>query len=1596
MIFKKILTWLIIYLCSFQLAFSDTLYNVSRIARAPAAYGYIWTVEELEREMTKFKGEIHGKEKNCEESEGEESASGGAEATPTPTPTPAVPPIRVLEVDNDILLKPKTLISKMVYQPGDNDVYEFNEGERKRQIYFLKDMNASFYLSEVMARKKIRNIKEVVSSSLESRLKATKIHIPFPPLHGSAIWRSWGLRVLGEFARDFDNIDTSTRKGKKLVRIITRACSRQVMHVTRRLRVRRRTLADLKPGNPLDICAVKGTDGDGNTFYRNLSDASKIMANIYQLLKPFVYQKQSYVPYRQLHENDFREGYDILGRIWDKIQNSTDFLAETKPTEFEYLMAQLEAQNPWARLRLGYLIALEEYDQKIADATGATIGGESSGESSGASAEACQVERIPGLIEKIAKEINEKEKKDLEEDIDEIPAPFRADNPDITRLHRQGLRFKLELEKYLEDEDVAKDVRKKLLISYLDKVVLPMRDIMVISRRYVPNEYRGTYFYVSLLPEFPTELYPPGSEERKVFTLGPNPALGYLHLEIIDQEERQGSEDNPWQEAAGVKRSKVRFNEKTIIFRDVQTLMKAPTVRNYLYALKWLTLQMMLQQIYFYSAMSGRPVSRVHIPRSCRNHFNAELPPYFDFKFKQGEDDAFMEKILSKHGMVFMEGSVFEEYYLKHMNKDPTKDGYSGTLPFEEYRNAIEALSKRAKDSENYMNNHMIGGRYWTRPGIDDHAHFQQVVNMKMGQAMENFKEMPAAQCDTQYYQKVKRKFIAAGKKLGITNPLYPSHASHAHNTRHPVRYRYYNPKRFMGVLNKDERKYFWTSIESAINERNINLFSEETPADKRKYYDIMEDITYKTLLTQEHVDQKIPSLMPGGIGRTVSDEIKKILGTSVGKLGDFFYKLYEQRGNVKEQDRLFAEFSKKNGIDTRYKVKSNFLALDNSIKVELYKSLMKMAANFRKGKVERELGAFCELQANKNMEIRAIFYATAKAQNKLNEMLGLPGVPEKVIDKVTEMSDDEVTDIWMGVGSALLMIGALVIGAFCTGVTGGLCAPLAAGMIVAAYTSLYLQVKLVSREMRRKRENDEYEAQIRRLEALDFTTEEYADEMHRSWFWTIFEGICIIPLIGVVGRSTSLGLKLGAVSAAAVARRSGKMAFKQAARTATAEADVKLARYVLEFDTLARDVGIVAREGAEEAAQEGAEQMVKGTQDLTGKLATGEIGEKTFLRKMGAMIRDFPGGFLRFLTRSPGSLKDYAIREFGSVAVRESVEEIDKRAAKIVSRYFRNRPEGMYNFFKTYSGKRLQAAVEAMEKVKVSKEAAKELGRFRRFLKWFPRKWRELRHAHLAEQADKITKLDKALEALAKSGGSLEDFILKNMDDLTDVFIKIPMRKLELPYMVLLQGGPHIGGPLWGRAIPGFSRFADGIILRKFFNARARLVYESVKREAREVLRLAPEVASETTFQAFKAFRNTVYDSACELAEAEGKIMLQQQAQLEEAMAQKIFAHYQTNFDSTVVFKVGRKKKAYKFASAADVQRIVFSPKNLEEEALAQVIWQTMRPKELFPMSGLSEMAHRAMRELKNYQSIDEFDNYLNSLRILTIQRDPGVVELL
>ncbi len=751
--------------------------------------------------------------------------------------------------------------------------------------------------------------------------------------------------------------------------------------------------------------------------------------------------------------------------------------------------------------------------------------------------------------------------------------------------------------------------------------------------------------------------------------------------------------------------------------------------------------------------------------------------------------------------------------------------------------------------------------------------------------------------------------------------------------------------------LSAKEKTQIWRSIVDDIQQRNAQLFSVKNG--NQNYYKTVEDISYKTILSEQQALSTGARLS----SRTVND-IKKVSQATDAQLATFFLKLYNIKDTVKQQ-ALFEEFSKVNGIDNTYSMKVGFLALDDSYKKPIYKDLLKQAAQTRKLQVLSQLERFCDMDINDQKQFKNIFYSTTKAQNDLNQMAGLPAVPAEVMDKINEMTPEEWRDMWWGIGSGVAGVAAVIVGGACTTLSGGICAPLGGAMAVAGLGAMGIQVKLTANEFERKVESDLSEQQIKVMEDLGFSNTGSADEVHRSYAWTAFEAISIFPLIGVATRSLSLGPKLVYVSTKSLLRQTGKASFKAAAKTAASQEEIRTASYLLGLTSVSKNAGLDAKT---------LEQATSKISRIRKLYTSGEIDLETMMKRIGAVLDP--------IKRAKLAMAKTVKNEVGRVTVMATKDQVDKQASVMISNYFADNPKEMLRLIQGYSGERLNKSLKIMSELGTPDRIANRLPVFGGVKDWYLK----MRNESLAKNAAKILRIEKELTAMGSRPGQLQGFVNRNIEDLTDIFIEIPFKKREVPYFVFAQGVPEFNF-IKGRKIPLLSMMSEGQTLKRIVTARARLVHETYMAQARKSLNLKRFVQSETTYGAFKSFQSSVAELANRKVGAEATKVMQQYRAVEEGLTRKLY----------VSFTKGGQKMEYKA-----FKELLMNPKNLKDKATAEAIWESVPADELMGMKEVGEYALRVVQELSKYNDIDSFERYLGALKVLTINRNPAVLEIM
>lgn len=926
-------------------------------------------------------------------------------------------------------------------------------------------------------------------------------------------------------------------------------------------------------------------------------------------------------------------------------------------------------------------------------------------------------------------------------------------------------------------------------------------------------------------------------------------------------------------------------------------------------------------------------------------------------------------------------GDVNEHLPIRRLQESDLEQIYPTlSILWDILRDQTEALPEATTNELEFLNDQMWASNPWARMRLGYLIHRDELqkardshepVLVRQGRRNRLANE---TQCLYTRIDQRLAKLNAAARDVGINRPLSIFYAD--------------------SLLSNREKQYIWQNIVEEVHEGNSQLFTERLNG--KEAYDLLDNVAHKTLLSRGDVNnllQEFPAL-----DQQAHRELEEVLADENSQLRQDLYRLYQLRNDREAQLEIMDSILRNNGFYDSLRVKLNFLMLDSELKAPLMKHVIRQASEQRKLRIKENMEEFCNLEPDNFERFRALFYATSKSQNRINQMAGLPQVPEEILDKINSMSPDEWTNLWLGVGAGVLGIGAVLVGGACTLVTGGLCAPISAAIIAAGASAISMQLVLVGREYNMKQDANQLEAQLERMEEMGFAGPDSAYQVSRTWFWTALEAAFVIPLVGLSLRAVTVGGRMFYVSTSHTVRGSSRETFREAIRGTLSDADVRMARYKLGMDHLGNSLTVQSLvrsgpAGAEASAElttllirQGVPENVvhaafRDIDRLRTLFATGRISMDTLVTQMSRVLDP--------LTATLRQSTSFMERAVGTVAVRESKQVIDRRTAEVVSSYFAHNPQGLLSLVKTYTGRRMAIASTRMARVEQGTGLINRIPVARNIVNWF----RKTRSESLVANADNLARLESELATVVRTGGDLQAFIHRNVDLLTDVFTNMPLRKREIPYWIMVLGGPSFGGRMAGTSIPGVSFITDGFMLRQFFNARSRLVYESFKAEARQVLRLPTNVASESTYTAYKAFQHSIADAVSTMPEQQGRQLMRELSELEAQLAQRLHQNITTLKPDGQTFRFREGSQVYRL-NQEEVHRLLFNPRNLEEKALGEAVWAAAPTDSLLGLEQLSRVAHQAVQELSNYRTADQFQNYLSALKILVLKRDPAVVQ--
>lgn len=234
------------------------------------------------------------------------------------------------------------LLDGIINTPNDDLYYQVVDSEGEVSYFSPSVQNISEFIANYMQRNGISVVNDVLTDDQKQDLKNQKIEIRFPKLYGSVVWRNWALNRMNEYLQEA--LALGDLPGG-VIRGIRATCNNN--HALYQDYNRQ---------------AYNGIREDETSFYRNCVYLNRremtneaFVESIVDEINDFLIRGQ-FIPYRDVHPNQLFPNYNFLAGFWNEL-NKTKDLPYYDIDEYTFLFDQLAAGNPWARMRLGYLVA---------------------------------------------------------------------------------------------------------------------------------------------------------------------------------------------------------------------------------------------------------------------------------------------------------------------------------------------------------------------------------------------------------------------------------------------------------------------------------------------------------------------------------------------------------------------------------------------------------------------------------------------------------------------------------------------------------------------------------------------------------------------------------------------------------------------------------------------------------------------------------------------------------------------------------------------------------------------------------------------------------------------------------------------------------------------------------------------------------------------------------------------------------------------------------------------------------------------------------------------------------------------------------------
>lgn len=327
-------------------------------------------------------------------------------------------------------------------------------------------------------------------------------------------------------------------------------------------------------------------------------------------------------------------------------------------------------------------------------------------------------------------------------------------------------------------------------------------------------------------------------------------------------------------------------------------------------------------------------------------------------------------------------------------------------------------------------------------------------------------------------------------------------------------------PYRSNSILSSDERTEIWRSIRDRHDEENGNLFKAQAQGINPAvtYYDVLGGLANRRVLSASDAKRAATSCLAPSKIPAYQSQASDVLQSDVGQRADLLQQIYRARGNPKLQNELYqkyaAEYELYAEVEAGVEARSSILELDAQLKKPLYHSVIREASLKKKDDLIKGLNDLCNLEPSDQEKFKKLVYSTMKAQDLLNQQLGMKSLPPSVQNELDKLSANDKKELKLAGIALALFIGSTLILTLSTGGAGAALAPaLASGLSMASGAMVIGSVGISAVALPKMWLDQIPEAEsrlkyVQAFEDLRLTNEQSVDKMKgeissmKTWAW--------------------------------------------------------------------------------------------------------------------------------------------------------------------------------------------------------------------------------------------------------------------------------------------------------------------------------------------------------------------------------------------------------------------------------------------------------------------------------------------------------------